>query len=100
MSRRMRVPHFAIDCLVLLAALTHFVPILSHTEGATAAERPAVPTRVCFPASSWDEQYGVPDSKRPCARIVRVEEDGSVRVVVTDADGTFRYAAGIGARDR
>lgn len=52
--------------------------------------------RVCFPAAKWD----APNAKRPCARIVRVFEDGSVRVRVEDASGQLRYRAGVGARDR
>jgi hypothetical protein len=50
----------------------------------------------CFPASVWDARQG----DRPCATIRRVWEDGSVRLVVRDADGDRRYAVGIGAQDR
>jgi hypothetical protein len=60
------------------------------------ADAPSSPSRACFPASKWDAK----DSRRPCARIVRVFEDGSVRVRVEDADGRFRYRAGVGAKDR
>lgn len=56
---------------------------------------PASP-QACFPASKWDAK----DSERPCARIVRVYEDGSVRIAVSDADGTPRFAVGVGAKDR
>jgi hypothetical protein len=53
-------------------------------------------SRVCFPASAWNAD----DTQRPCARLVRVLEDGSVRVQVTDADGEVRFTTGVGALDR
>jgi hypothetical protein len=52
--------------------------------------------QVCFPAESWDADQ----ADRPCAHVVKVWEDGSVRVVVTDARGTYRYTSTTGARDR
>lgn len=52
--------------------------------------------RVCFPAKRWDAAPG----KRPCARITRVYEDGSIELAVSDADGTVRWRAQLGARDR
>lgn len=55
------------------------------------------PQRVCFPASKWGP---VEQRYRPCARIERVFEDGSVTLGVYDADGTQRYTTGIGALDR
>lgn len=54
------------------------------------------PARDCFPAASW----GADQAKRPCAEVVKVFEDGSVRVRVFDADGNPRFFAGIGALDR
>jgi hypothetical protein len=50
----------------------------------------------CFPAASWDADQG----ERPCVRVLRVEEDGSFRFRVSDADGTERYVSGVGALDR
>lgn len=54
------------------------------------------PERRCFSAAAWDAN----DAERPCASVTRIYEDGSVVVVVTDADGSKRYRAGIGALDR
>ncbi len=76
------------------AALALAVVVTLATGFAHAAPQPSA--RVCFPASKWDAK----DSKRPCARVVRVEEDGSVRVKVADADGAYRYSATVGAEDR
>lgn len=53
-------------------------------------------SRRCFPAASWDADQGL----RPCVSVVHVEEDGSFAYRVSDADGTTRYTAGIGAQDR
>lgn len=64
--------------------------------GAVASAGVHSAQRVCFPAAKWDAAAG----KRPCARIVRVFEDGSVRVAVSDANGTVRYTTGVGALDR
>jgi hypothetical protein len=55
--------------------------------------------RVCFDRDQWNTGV-VPASKRPCARIVRLYEDGSFKVRVSDADGTVRYSLGVGAQDR
>jgi hypothetical protein len=73
--------------------------------GATAAATPshdgavsvANSPRVCRSAATWGP---APDRYRPCARIVAVEEDGSIRLEVSDADGTVRYTTGVGALDR
>lgn len=50
----------------------------------------------CFPAKKWaaQQQY------RPCARVTKVYEDGSVEVAVYDANGTERYTYSVGAQDR
>lgn len=55
--------------------------------------------RTCYPLAQWDSGNVSPDY-RPCAQVAQVFEDGSVRVRVSDADGTVRWSAGIGARDR
>lgn len=101
--------HLAVDLCIVLVALAHFGPLAGTLDGGSAAPSAAVASprietvnlaRTCFPDSKWDEQYGVPDSKRPCARIVRVEEDGSVSVEVSDASGKVRFVGSIGAQDR
>jgi hypothetical protein len=79
-----------VAAVAVLALLT--LGTRSSVTAATDAARP----QTCFPASKWDAK----DSKRPCARVVRVAEDGSVRVRVNDADGGFRYSATVGAEDR
>jgi hypothetical protein len=53
--------------------------------------------RVCRSAKTWGP---APDRFRPCVRITNVEEDGSFGYAVSDADGTVRYTAGVGALDR
>lgn len=50
----------------------------------------------CFPAASWGP---APQGERPCVAIVRVYEDGSVRLRVYDADGTTRYVTGVSNLD-
>lgn len=69
---------------------------LAAIAAAFASPADAGTSRVCFPASSWDAN----DVKRPCVQVTGVEEDGSFRYRVTDADGVERYTAGIGALDR
>lgn len=66
--------------------------LLGAATGAAHALRAPSP-RVCFPARHWAP---APDSVRPCARILRVYEDGSLRLGVYDADGTVRYTFGVG----
>lgn len=63
---------------------------------AAAADHHARGEGRCFPAASWDADQG----ERPCVRVLRVEEDGSFRFRVSDADGTERYVSGVGALDR
>jgi hypothetical protein len=74
--------------VALLAGWTSSPPSESR-----ARVRPA--KRLCFPARLWD----APERFRPCARVVRVVEDGSVWVAVSDHDGTLRYTGTLGARD-
>lgn len=52
--------------------------------------------RTCFPARLWSASQ----SYRPCARVTKVEEDGSVTIAVSDADGVVRYTASYGAVGR
>lgn len=52
--------------------------------------------RVCFPAKLWN----APDRLRPCARVLSVIEDGSLRIAVLDASGVVRYEIGVGVPDR
>ena len=64
--------------------------------GSGAIEAPQSQPRVCFPRADW----GAKPALRPCARITRVYEDGSVKLAVSDASGTVRWSVGVGARDR
>lgn len=83
-------------CLVLalLAAAPH---IGGGSAGSTSGDVQLVPdARTCFPLPRWQAAPG----RRPCARIARVWEDGSVRVVVSDASGAERFTFGYGAADR
>ncbi len=50
--------------------------------------------RVCVSAEVWSAD----DAERPCARIVRVFEDGSTQVVVTQANGKRLFRSNTGAR--
>jgi hypothetical protein len=84
--------------VVFLAALVVLVAAVSavaagHGGAVTVEHSP----RVCFKASHWGP---APDAVRPCVRITGVEEDGSFSYAVSDADGTVRYTAGVGALDR
>lgn len=63
----------------------------------TTTDHVAPSERVCFPRATWGPAR---QGLRPCARITRVYEDGSVGLRVSDADGTTRYTTGIGALDR
>lgn len=53
----------------------------------------------CFPRSEWNGG-SVPQRFAPCARIARVEEDGSVILRVSDRDGIVRYSLGVGVPNR
>lgn len=83
---------------IVLVALLLCVGIAVAAIGDDAADQVAQANagRVCFPAESWDAD----DTERPCAEVAKVWEDGSVRVRVVDADGTYRYMSNTGARDR
>jgi hypothetical protein len=73
---------------------------LDHAEAETksgGAVSVAHSPRVCFSAKHWGP---APKAVRPCVRITGVQEDGSFNYAVSDADGTVRYTAGIGALDR
>lgn len=88
----------ALSTLALLAAIGCAMVWGNHA-GTQAQASAQVQERTCFPLSKWTPGK-VPASARPCARILRVEEDGSVKVQVSNADGTFRYQFGYGAEDR
>lgn len=86
--------------LAMIAAVGAFgVAARSYLRSDAAASAYVHHPRVCFPRRDWSAG-NVPDAYRPCARIVDVYEDGSVRVQVSDKRGTVRWSAGIGARDR
>lgn len=50
--------------------------------------------RVCVSTEVWSAD----DAERPCARIVKVWEDGSTRVVVTQANGKRLFTSTTGSR--
>jgi len=54
-------------------------------------------SRTCFSAT---ERGPASDAKRPCVEVTELFEDGSFSYRVSDADGTVRYSAGVGALDR
>lgn len=66
----------------LITAATIVAAMLASLHIA-AAYAPADSPRVCFPAHKWHAAK----AKRPCAQIVRVYEDGSVRLRITSAKG-------------
>lgn len=85
---------------VVLVALLLCVGIAVAAIGDNAAKQVADAAssgRVCFPAKDWGP---APEGERPCAEVAKVWEDGSIRVRVTSADGTYRYTSSTGARDR
>lgn len=68
---------------------------LSKSDAEAEAEAASEPQgRVCVSAEVWSAD----DAERPCARIVRVWEDGSTQVRVTQADGGYLFTATTGAR--
>ena len=54
------------------------------------------PSKRCFPERLWDDTPGL----RPCVTVTKIYEDGSFLVVVSDANGTARYARGVGVPDK
>ncbi len=85
--------------LLVVSALALVVLCLAWIGVSAAAKHcpKPQPSRVCFPQAKWGP---APERFRPCVQVLRVFEDGSFSYAVTDADGTERYTAGIGALDR
>jgi hypothetical protein len=79
--------------VILIAALAFSLPRADATSEPEAA--PTRVPRVCFSEKLWSAD----DARRPCVRVARVEEDGSFRATVSDADGRVRYRFGVGSRD-
>lgn len=79
--------------ILAFAGLSGAAPAVKAPHAVSVANSP----RVCRSAATWGP---APDRYRPCAKITAVEEDGSVQIAVSDADGTVRYTTGIGALDR
>jgi hypothetical protein len=84
----MNNPHKKVDKQIIGACLVMFVIalVLLLTIGGPKADAATKPPQrfVCFPVSIWDANPG----KRPCHRILSVEEDGSGRLEL----GTARRA--------
>lgn len=86
--------------LLSLAFLAATVGIgMARGDNGTIKPKDRIPHGLCFPASHWDGSERTPDSLRPCAQIVRVEEDGSTKIRVSERDGTVRFTVGVGAPD-
>lgn len=81
------VAGLALWATVALLAIVGAANALPHRGTVTVHSAP----RVCFPASSWD----APNKRRPCVRVVRLYEDGSLRLRVSDAGGRLRYVTGV-----
>lgn len=77
---------------VVLLVVTLGVGAMRGVDDAPAPE--STQGRVCVSAEVWSGD----DAERPCARIVRVWEDGSTQVRVTRADGGEAFTATTGAR--
>lgn len=77
----------------LWAAMIYFA-VTGPVVGNDNSQTEALPGQVCFPAEKWNAD----DSERPCARIVRLWEDGSARVRVSSADGAYQFTSNTGAR--
>jgi hypothetical protein len=97
-ARRMWLVCVALPCLAIAAVAVVASVAGAHTKVAHVASVPASQSpRVCFPAAKWGP---APKRLAPCVRIRRVYEDGSFEYAVSDRDGTVRYSAGVGAKDR
>lgn len=91
--RRAKRERLAVLALVLcLGALGAVALATSGDSHSGAAE--STQGRVCLSAEVWSAD----DAERPCARIVKVWEDGSTRVVVTQADGEPLFTSTTGSR--
>jgi hypothetical protein len=82
---RPRTPYNTVPWLMCVAAIAVIV-IATSTALATHRGGESVHDE-CFPARLWDAKRG----QRPCAKIVRVDEDGSARVRVKTASGRSLY---------
>jgi hypothetical protein len=93
--------HAAVLAVAVPLATIAGIGAVAHVAADAAGQQHGSPTtqRTCYPRDQWSTGT-VPASQRPCARVVRIWEDGSVRLAVSDADGTVRYTVGIGAQDR
>lgn len=75
------------------AILIGCILLVGTVQGAPSASKHT--KRTCIPERVWEDTPGL----RPCARIVRVYEDGSIELSVSDANGTERYSIGVGVPD-
>lgn len=80
--------------VLCLAAVLVLLALAGNGQDSSAS---SLTPRQCFLASKWGP---APDAVRPCVEVTRIFEDGSFSYRVSDADGTVRYSAGVGALDR
>lgn len=97
MRKRVTYRQAQVRTFAALAAFALILALAGGQDRADAVRSTPTPRRTCFPAAHWAP---APDRYRPCARVLHVEEDGSVTLSVEDADGTVRYTVGVGSLDR
>lgn len=78
---------------VMEVAVIVVVVVLVLLGSGAHADAPALPNDAkCMSAAKWSAN----DARRPCAEVARVYEDGSVKLLVLDANGTVRYDVAVG----
>ena len=96
MQNESRWELWAIVGLLAVAFLVLIGGVFVARQDAASAVPPTThqTPRTCFDREDWGTQ--VSPALRPCARIVRLYEDGSLKIRVSDANGTIRYSVGVG----
>lgn len=83
-------PYERVSKVVALASFLIIVIGIVWLPGASADRATAVPARTfCFNAADWGPAS---DAVRPCVKIRTLYEDGSARIVQTDAGGHYAVA--------